>query len=226
MTPGQSLVIGRDADCDLVSTNPTVARRHARVYRDAGGWRLDDLGSSGGTFADGGACATVPLAGSMAVWLGDPETGERVVVATSGQRKLSTAKKFDRAARKRAPLVVAAVAVVAIAGMIVALLAWRGGDGASTATDSLARATVRVVINNGWGSGSVVDAEKGLILTNAHVVDPQAPGQAIGTGQSAAELEKNPDTILIALTTVSTAPPRCASRQRSWRATATSISPS
>jgi S1-C subfamily serine protease len=70
------------------------------------------------------------------------------------------------------------------------LVAWRaiddGDDKETTATepapvsrDDLARATVRIDADYGSGSGVIIDREKGLIITNAHVAAPKAPGVAI-----------------------------------------------
>jgi hypothetical protein len=47
------LVIGRNPDCDLVVTDPTVSRRHAELRREGDRWILADLGSSNGTRVNG-----------------------------------------------------------------------------------------------------------------------------------------------------------------------------
>ena len=46
-------VIGRDAGADLVIDSPAVSRRHARIARTNGQIRVEDLGSSNGTFVNG-----------------------------------------------------------------------------------------------------------------------------------------------------------------------------
>lgn len=43
------IVIGRDAECDLRLSDPSVSARHALVSFHQGQWWLDDLGSSNGT---------------------------------------------------------------------------------------------------------------------------------------------------------------------------------
>jgi pSer/pThr/pTyr-binding forkhead associated (FHA) protein len=48
-----TLVIGRDADCDVVVDHPLASRRHARVSRDDRRFRLEDLDSRNGTFLNG-----------------------------------------------------------------------------------------------------------------------------------------------------------------------------
>jgi pSer/pThr/pTyr-binding forkhead associated (FHA) protein len=48
------VVIGRNPDCDLVLAPKSVSRRHAQIAHDGQGWVLTDLGSSNGTWVDGG----------------------------------------------------------------------------------------------------------------------------------------------------------------------------
>jgi hypothetical protein len=52
---GRPRVVGRHPDADLVLTDPTISRWHARLERDAatGGWLLTDLGSTNGTRVNG-----------------------------------------------------------------------------------------------------------------------------------------------------------------------------
>ncbi|HVU92872.1 MAG TPA: FtsK/SpoIIIE domain-containing protein, partial [Jatrophihabitans sp.] len=52
-----SLVVGRDAGCDLVLSDPDVSRRHAEIAVD-GSITVRDLGSTNGTYLDG-----VPVGG-------------------------------------------------------------------------------------------------------------------------------------------------------------------
>ena len=50
LLPALRATLGRDPACDLVLDDASVSRRHAQVAREAGGFSLTDLGSSGGTF--------------------------------------------------------------------------------------------------------------------------------------------------------------------------------
>lgn len=195
---GREIVIGRDAGCDVVSANPTVSRRHVRILHDGTTWVLEDLGSSGGTFVERRPQTRVVLQGSVAAWLGDPETGERVVLATSGVRQLRISDKVRRAGSSgRGLVVVGALAVVAV---LLSVLVFARGGGSGPSGDRLAQASVQVILENGSGSGTIVDAERGLILTNAHVAAPSSPGFAVQYDMLEPELEENPEEVLIAVT--------------------------
>ncbi|MGO9484128.1 MAG: OmpA family protein [Rhodomicrobium sp.] len=45
---GNAVLVGRDADCDIVLTDPLVSRRHARIELGAHGVLAEDLGSKNG----------------------------------------------------------------------------------------------------------------------------------------------------------------------------------
>lgn len=46
-----SVSIGRNAPCELVlSDDPDMSRRHARIFWSGSSWMLEDMGSSNGTF--------------------------------------------------------------------------------------------------------------------------------------------------------------------------------
>lgn len=46
----KSLIIGRDADCDIVIPDRQVSRHHARINLVGNGVEIEDLGSKNGTF--------------------------------------------------------------------------------------------------------------------------------------------------------------------------------
>jgi len=46
-------VIGRRQDCDLMIPLGEISRKHCRIIRDSDSLRLEDLGSSNGTFHNG-----------------------------------------------------------------------------------------------------------------------------------------------------------------------------
>ncbi len=45
-----TITIGRSPDCTLVVDDEYASGRHARIYPDQGGWFLEDLGSTNGTY--------------------------------------------------------------------------------------------------------------------------------------------------------------------------------
>jgi len=44
------IVVGRGGDCNIQIDRDSVSRRHARVYRTASGWEVEDLGSTNGSY--------------------------------------------------------------------------------------------------------------------------------------------------------------------------------
>lgn len=46
-------VLGRELDCDVVLSDPSVSRHHAVLRRDGHRWLLEDLGSTNGTRVNG-----------------------------------------------------------------------------------------------------------------------------------------------------------------------------
>jgi pSer/pThr/pTyr-binding forkhead associated (FHA) protein len=59
-TPGQvielaksNLTIGRDISNDIIIVDPEVSRTHVRLLLEAGRYRIEDLGSTNGTFING-----------------------------------------------------------------------------------------------------------------------------------------------------------------------------
>jgi FHA domain/Domain of unknown function (DUF1707) len=79
--------IGRDSGCDMVLPDPTVSRWHAGLRREAGGWLLDDLGSTNGTLLNGWRVrAWVPVRdgdlvsfGAVTFVVGTPGNGRRLL---------------------------------------------------------------------------------------------------------------------------------------------------
>lgn len=50
---GENLIVGRDPNADVVLDTPNVSRLHARLTREADGVRVEDLGSTNGTWVNG-----------------------------------------------------------------------------------------------------------------------------------------------------------------------------
>jgi len=69
----RSMVVGRDASCDLVVADPRVSRRHLEIAPDAGRLRFRDLGSSNGTVLNGARAESGELGLGDVVGIGDSE---------------------------------------------------------------------------------------------------------------------------------------------------------
>ena len=60
LAPGTTLV-GRGGDCDIFFGDVTVSRHHARFSIDDDGLRLEDLGSTNGTYVNGARAEAADL---------------------------------------------------------------------------------------------------------------------------------------------------------------------
>ena len=65
------VVIGRLAECDLVLTDASISRRHARVERSADGWVVRDEGSRNGLWSEGERVPVLRLTPGMEFRLGE-----------------------------------------------------------------------------------------------------------------------------------------------------------
>jgi S1-C subfamily serine protease len=196
LEPGSVHVIGRDPKCEVVSNNPNVSRRHARLNSDAYGWWIEDLKSNGGTFHDGERIQQLRLAGSMTLMLGNADSGERLVTKAAGTAPDRPVPAPAKSSRRGVLIGMTALLVLVVVG---GLLAWKLTRAPSD--DSLASGVVKIVVPGATGSGTIVDAKNGLILTNAHVVAPQALGQAIEQDSDETLLDKDPTDIQVWVTT-------------------------
>jgi pSer/pThr/pTyr-binding forkhead associated (FHA) protein len=198
--PGSPIIVGRDRDADIVSLNPTVSRRHAILEHDGEGWKIEDTGSRGGMFVDGRRVASHRIIGSLAVLLGDVDAGERLVLVAGGQRASTASERVRRVSRSGTlPLAAAAIGLVAIGVAVLALVFGPGASGNDL--DRLARGVVRLTTSEGMvGSGTIIDAGEGLILTNAHVAAPRALGQGVASLTAEPDLPAQPQQIIVSIT--------------------------
>lgn len=65
------LMVGRDLECDIVLSDPTVSRRHVRLVFSDGTWSLRDLGSTNGTSVNGSLVKRCQLRPGDRLRLGD-----------------------------------------------------------------------------------------------------------------------------------------------------------
>jgi S1-C subfamily serine protease len=182
---GRPFVLGRVVGCDLVIRDEGASRQHAELrIVPAGGLRLRDLGSANGTYVDGRRVGEAMLSGGeelrigaveIAVMAHRPEAqGGGPAPTWSGVGRL-----VDQHARgaRRLTRVALGAAALALATVVFLLVTSDSDDqGVPEVVRRLTPSTVLVEALRGdrrtaTGSGWVLDARRGLVVTAAHVVN-------------------------------------------------------
>lgn len=187
---GRTLVLGRERGCDLIVRDARASRRHAEMStRDGAQLRLRDLDSANGTWIGGERVQEALLTGGEEFRIGgvrltvlagaapDVATSPVPGIAPAGPTYSAVGRLLDARAR-RSNRGVVAVGLVAITAVGVAALALSGGssDPVPGVVSRLTPSTVLVESvrgggRTGTGSGWVLDAAAGLVVTNAHVLN-------------------------------------------------------
>jgi S1-C subfamily serine protease len=195
---GERFVVGSGQECQLMVGDPKVAPLHAYFEIGEGGRvALHDLGSEQGTFVDGeriegprtieggeeilvGDTVLVPSLEGPAEIEEPPEQPPAVVLTTDEGQTIEVVPAGEhRQLRERIRLATAlggGAALLALIGLV-AFLATRG-DGKPSPEEVVADAKNRTVLikakipgGSSGGTGFVLDAGKGLVVTNFHVVN-------------------------------------------------------
>lgn len=205
------ITVGRLPECDIVVDDPAASRRHARIVAQPGGWSFENH-SQAGSFVNGRPVHQLAFDEKTEVRLGHPVAGEKLelVPILSAEEEV---RRFAARRRKRHLMragIVAAALVLVFGGVLTAVLVGGGSEADSLTAEERERAMAATVLlsfevevagQRGYitGSGSIIDDEAGLILTNAHVADPNADGLEEIYGPSEVELP-DPDYIEVRLT--------------------------
>ena len=230
---GQPVRVGRDPTLELVSLSPLVSRGvHGLITSDENGAVYTDQ-SRRGTFLSGKRLrGPLRITESLTLRLGDPATGEELAVTPPFSGARLERNRDRRLWYRRARLAALLVGLAAVCGTVAGVLLTRAGSPApgtgqqsaataalpSSALQHAEAATVRLLQGStssyaGWGSGTVI-SPGGLILTNAHVAQPQAAGLAVALGEPGRQLEPNPPYLTVELTTGPASPVRARYRAR------------
>jgi S1-C subfamily serine protease len=184
---GERFLVGTGAECQLMVGDPRAAPLHAYFEVGEGGRvALHDLGSETGTYVNGERVeGSRVIEGGEEIRIGDallvPSVADPAeeAEAVSHQAEPLEVVREHRQLRERVRLataLAAGAAVLAVAGLV-AFLATRGG-GKPSPEQIVADAKKRTVLikarvpgGTSGGTGFVLDAGRGLVVTNFHVVN-------------------------------------------------------
>lgn len=193
---GQEVTIGRGSDSTLPLTDARVSTNHVRILRRPEGLVITDLGSANGTLLrrvrihDSGTAqpgdeiqvgetVIIAFVGDAApdLYAPTPTIIELTPSAGLAAAEVEAIVRKGSQGTKTAVMAVGAVALIGAAVGAFVLLRGGGGSGDDDVVPAVVSknedATVQIInvgeVFIGSGSGTVIDRDEGLILTNNHV---------------------------------------------------------
>ncbi len=193
LAPGRN-TLGRDHDCQIVLDDDKASRHHATITQNPDDTlTLEDLGSTNGTHVDGRRITTpTALTPTNTIRIGDTtiqtaDTPSQPTTPGTPPTQPASPSRIERLALRRSASRARILAGIAAAGLVVAVALvvlfvtgiLGGGDDKLTVPQIVKRAEpstlqIRRFVTDeseNGGSGWVWDAGKGLVVTNAHVVN-------------------------------------------------------
>lgn len=199
---GEPFVLGRVRGCDLVVRDERASRRHAelRLLGD-GQMALRDLGSINGTFVDDRQVEETVLSGGETIRIAGVEIGVEprrppdppAPVEREESATWSMVGRLEKRAHAAHRATYVALGAALLALVAVATLLLTGSLGSDEDVPNVVRrltpSTVLIQTldgdrRTGTGSGWVLDARAGLIVTAAHVVNAGVSYRVASDGQS------------------------------------------
>jgi putative serine protease PepD len=121
---GEEATVGGAPEATLTVSHPGVSQRHA-VVRYAGGWLVEDAGSTNGIFHRGERVERVRVEGPITVLLGHPTEGEPLDLFPAGgteQREAVDSVAELVAASRRLVWATWVLTAVVVAAIVVAVI--------------------------------------------------------------------------------------------------------
>ena len=181
---GRSLILGREQGCDLVVCDPRASRRHAEVRSLEGRRvRVRDLGSANGTWVAEERVDEAVLTPGQELRIGDVQltivAGDRPSASASVPTYSMIGRLVDSHARRTNRMVAAVTGLALLITGGAAAFAFVKDGPEERVPAIVARLTPSTVLveslrdsgRTGTGSGWVLDAPAGLVVTNAHVLN-------------------------------------------------------
>jgi S1-C subfamily serine protease len=181
---GRSLILGREQGCDLIVRDPRASRRHAEIRSVEGGRvRVRDLGSANGTWVGDDRIEEAVLAPGQEVRIGDVRLavvpGDPPRTAAPAPTYSMIGRLVDSHARRTNRIMAAATGLALLGTAGAAAFAFVKDAPPERVPAVVAGLTPSTVLieslrdggRTGTGSGWVLDAPAGLVVTNAHVLN-------------------------------------------------------